>query len=91
MLADNPLMQPRWADDSAGDGSKDQPPKPGRTKTVLSDAFNNAHGQLHSDTGTPQGQRISKSKLLAASRGKFGPKAKKRAQPVLNMARARGG
>ncbi len=55
----------------------------------LSDAFKNAHGQLHKQIKVKQGAKIPKAKLLAAVKGKYGPKAKQRALPVLNMQGAR--
>ncbi len=81
------LMKPRWSDDSDDNENRR---KPGRTPTVLSDAFKNAKGQLHEDLGVSKGKKIAKSKMIAASQGKYGKKAKKRAIPALNMARARG-
>lgn len=55
----------------------------------LSDAFRGAHGQLHSQLGVAKDKKIPRKKLLAAYRGKYGPLAKKRAQPVVNMERAK--
>jgi hypothetical protein len=81
----NPLQRVRYDDDDPDDAGK------AKDQSMLSDAFNNAHGQLHKDTGTPQNDRISKSKLLSASKGQYGPKAKKRAQPVLNMEKSKNG
>lgn len=48
----------------------------------MHDAFANAHGQLHRETGTPMGQKIPVEKLKAAVRK--GGKIAKRAQLVLN-------
>lgn len=36
-------------------------------------------GGLHKSTGTPQGEKIPRSKIRAAKAGRYGPKAKKQA------------
>lgn len=51
-------------------------------KHFMAEAFGNAHGQLHRETGTPLGQKIPVSKLRAAVRK--GGRIAKRAQLVLN-------
>lgn len=52
------------------------------SKHFMAEAFANAHGQLHSATGTPKGKKIPISKLKDEVR-KGGVNAK-RAQLVLN-------
>lgn len=48
-------------------------------------AFSNAHGQLHRQLNVPEGKKIPRAKLIAAYKGKYGPLAKKRAMPVVNV------
>lgn len=51
-------------------------------KHWMAQAFANAHGQLHRETGTKKGEKIPQSKLHAAV--KKGGLEAKRAQLVLN-------
>jgi len=51
-------------------------------KHWMAEAFKNAHGQLHKETGTPIGKKIPVEKLRAAL--KKGGKEARRAQAVMN-------
>ncbi|HVH52916.1 MAG TPA: hypothetical protein VNA32_02145 [Actinomycetota bacterium] len=44
-----------------------------------------AKGSLHRSLGVPQGQKIPASKMAAAKRGEYGPKAKKQANFATGM------
>lgn len=55
---------------------------------MLSDAFKNAHGQLHADLGVSKDHKLTKEDLKAAI--KRGGRTAKRAQAALNMMNARG-
>lgn len=48
-------------------------------------------GGLHRSVGVPQGQKIPASKLAAAARGDYGPKAKKQAALAKGLKKMRGG
>lgn len=42
-------------------------------------------GGLHQSTGTPMGDKIPHSKIVAAKEGKYGPKAKKQVAFMQNV------
>lgn len=62
------------------------PPKKKGQKAIT---FNK--GGLHRSVGVPQGQKIPASKVAAAARGDYGPKAKKQAQLAKGLKKMRGG
>lgn len=61
-------------------------------KHLLSDAFKNAHGQLHHEMGVPAGQKIPMGRLeKAAGPSDHNALERRRARAALNMERAHGG
>lgn len=48
-------------------------------------------GGLHRSVGVPEGQKIPASKVAAAARGDYGPKAKKQAGLAKGLKKMRGG
>lgn len=57
-------------------------------KHQLSDAFKNAHGQLHKQLGVPADEKIPADKLSKAAHSD-NPTLQHRAQAALNMKNAR--